>query len=315
MPEIKNRITSLVPAVDAPAPRSTNWLGIFAETTDQARYKRLVHGTSCDVYLIDAAAELQDPSMIGVVFDGGLRGWRRDALVSMVATGVPVVVGPRAREAHKLIWDIKPGVEAAGGIFEIATDESDFKCRLNAVVRAAVLRARKQEVFTQILAGYSKELASAFADASGPISRRGVNPIWQAFQAHLEQSRPEPALTDLPGVKASTQDLRNPGSGRLDGELIRQCFGLRRTELAKLLGVTPEALRQTPDSPNHRKLFEFFEQIAGLRALLAQPGDFLKWLESSNSELENTTPIELIREGRAAVVADLVQDILTNRGG
>lgn len=121
-------------------------------------------------------------------------------------------------------------------------------------------------------------------------------------------------LSELPGVQIANRDLRSQKSGRLHADLIRGCFGLTRSEMAELVKVSAEALRQTPDSPNHREKFEVFEQIAALRTLLNNPGDFPKWLESPNSELENRSPISLIREGRGSVVADLVQDVLVNRG-
>jgi hypothetical protein len=295
-------------------PRLNNWVAVCAEESSESSYKRLLHTQSCDVHVVHDAADLKEPGLLGVVFDDGLRGWRRDALVSMVATGVPIVVGYRApRSTQQFAWEIKPGIEAAGGIFEISTDASDFKCRLNSVVRAALLRSHQQEAIAQALLG----LASGIVlDAAwGPSSPHGILQFWQTLRTHLERNRAAPALSELPGVKASTNDLRNQNSGRLDGELIRACFGLKRTELANLLDVTPEALRQTPDSPNHRERFEVLEQIAALRTLLANPADFAKWLESPNTELEGETPIALIRAGRATVVADLVQDILTNRGG
>jgi hypothetical protein len=315
MTEAKNRITPSMSAAGALITRKNGWVGVCAESPDEAHYKRLLNVHACSVHIVHDAADLHEPGLLGVVFDAGLRGWRRDALFTMVATGVPVVVGPQTpRAVYQLVWDMKPGIEAAGGIFEIATDKSDFKCRLNAVVRAALLRSTHHENFAQALLGYSTELPSALEAAWVPSSRHGMSQFWQALRTYLEHKRAEPALTTLPGVKAAVHDLRNPVSGRLDGELIRICFGLKRTELAKLLDVTPEALRQTPDSPKHREKFEVLEQVAALRTLLANPADFAKWLESPNTELESNTPISLIREGRAAVVADLVQDILTNRG-
>ncbi len=145
-------------------------------------------------------------------------------------------------------------------------------------------------------------------------STEGFTSFWETLRTRLEHKPAESSLATLPGVKAATHDLRHVVSGRLDGELIRDCFGLKRTELANLLGVTAEALRQTPDSPKHQETFALFERIAALRALLADPADFAKWLQSPNAELENLKPGELIHDGRATVVADLVQDILTNRG-
>lgn len=316
MPEIQDRLAQSGPATVPLSRRANSWVGVCAADATETRYRRLLHVKSCSVYMVHKANDLHEPGLLGVIFEDGLRGWRHDALITMVAMGVPIVVGPRTPEAlNRLVWDIKPGVEAAGGIFEIATDDSDFKQRLNAVMRAALVRSFQHENFAQTLLGYATGLPLTIEAAWAPSSRHGMKQFWQTVRTYLDQKRSAPALTELPGVKAATHDLRNPASGRLDGELIRACFRLKRTELAALLGVTPEALRQTPDSPNHREKFEVLEQIAALRTLLAKPADFAKWLESPNTELEARLPISLIREGHATIVADLVQDILTNRGG
>lgn len=314
MTEIQNRGTAPAGMSGEGVPSRQSWFGVFADEADEARYHTSVQGTPYTVHFIHEIAELQEPGLAGVVFDEGLRGWKRDALVSMVATGIPVMVGPRAKSAHRLIWEMKPGVEAAGGIFEIATDDSDFKQRWSAVVRAASLRFQKRETFLKIYHTFHSLTPDATNAATQPASVEDLAFLWEAMRTRLEKAPAEPSLSTLPGVKAATHDLRNAKSGRLDGELIRARFGLKRTELAKLLNVTPEALRVTPDSPKHQETFALFERIAALRALLADPADFAKWLQSPNTELENSKPVELVRSGRAAVVADLVQDVLTNRG-
>ena len=53
-----------------------------------------------------------------------------------------------------------------------------------------------------------------------------------------------------------------------------------------------------------------FERIARLRAVLPA-SDFRSWLNMPNEELEERTPIELVRNGKAEVVADLAEDMLT----
>jgi hypothetical protein len=314
MTEIQNRCTPWTGVSGEGVPGRQNWFGVFADEADAARYQTPIQGTPYTVHFIHELAELQEPGLAGVVFDAGLRGWKRDVLVSMVATGIPVMIGPRAKSVQRLIWEMKPGVEAAGGIFEIATDDSDFKQRLAAVVRAASLRCLKREAFSQAYHAFRASIPFAAEEAWTPASAQGFVLWCETMRARTEKSPAEPSLTTLPGVKAATHDLRHAASGRLDGELIRECFGLKRTELAKLLGVTAEALRQTPDSPKHQETFALFERIAALRALLADPADFAKWLQSPNAELENLKPGDLVRAGRGAVVADLVQDILTNRG-
>ena len=276
------------------------WMGVFAAGDNSSRYLMSHADAVYVVHMVHTLDELKRPGLLGVVFDEKQNESQRDVLVNLIVNGFPVLVGPKAKSVAKLAWELKPGVDAAGGIFEIATSEVDFRFRLESLTRAALLRRHKVEVRLPAWPSIQEGYRVVKYDAQ----------LERAFANNIEPS----ALTDIPGLKAATHDIRNSKSGRLDGELIRLSFGLKRTELATLLGVTPEALRQTPDSPKHQETFAHFERIAALRALLADSADFSKWLQSPNTELENLTPGELILEGRAPVVADLVQDILTNRG-
>jgi len=58
------------------------------------------------------------------------------------------------------------------------------------------------------------------------------------------------------------------------------------------------------------ELLQPFERVARVRAVLSQ-NDFRKWLHLANDQLDGRTPLEAIRHGKVAVVADLVEDMLT----
>jgi hypothetical protein len=67
---------------------------------------------------------------------------------------------------------------------------------------------------------------------------------------------------------------------------------------------------KTPDGLSIQEGLRLFERIYQLRALLSQEG-FLAFLNMPNDELDGKTPLDLIRKGRPAIVADLVEDMLT----
>ena len=148
-----------------------------------------------------------------------------------------------------------------------AIDESDLLPVEQAfVLTADAVAPDRIEVRWVIADGYylyrhRTDVQAVAPATAGKVSLPDGEPHEDEFFGKTETYR-ERLVATLPGVKAAVHDLRNPVSGRLDGELIRLCFGLKRTELAKLLDVTPEALRQTPDSPKHREKFEMLEQIA-----------------------------------------------------
>jgi hypothetical protein len=78
--------------------------------------------------------------------------------------------------------------------------------------------------------------------------------------------------------------------------------------VAELFGLPPEQI-----VPSQLTLYS---RVARLRVLNppASATHFQAWLNASNTELDELAPMELIRTGRICVVAQLVDDILVNRG-
>jgi hypothetical protein len=127
----------------------------------------------------------------------------------------------------------------------------------------------------------------------------------------LTPDRPERAdhLGELKKIIEATSDLRAK-SGKLSASLVATVFGLSVAELAALVGRTRQTASKTPDADSLQPLLQPFERVARVRAVLSQ-GGFRKWLHLANDELDGLTPLEAIRQGKVAVVADLVEDSLT----
>ncbi|MFT3868779.1 MAG: DUF2384 domain-containing protein [Nibricoccus sp.] len=116
-------------------------------------------------------------------------------------------------------------------------------------------------------------------------------------QSTPRKSAPQPTddvLSGLPGIVAATASLHR-ADGCLDAARIQELFGLR-------------ALPADHELP-------WLERIARLLVFNPDPDNFRKWLRLPNSELSENTPIGLIECGRAELIANFVEDILTNRGG
>jgi antitoxin Xre/MbcA/ParS-like protein len=138
-----------------------------------------------------------------------------------------------------------------------------------------------------------------------------------ALRGKAEQIAPPrlSALDQIPGVIEASNDLRDSSSGRLSAETIAGVFGMSKTELAGLFDRSPQALWKTPDAESLQDGLAYFERIGRLRLLLKDSGDFKKWLRTANPRLGNRTPLELIKEKRWQIVADLVDDILVGSPG
>ncbi len=116
-------------------------------------------------------------------------------------------------------------------------------------------------------------------------------------------------LGKLKRVIEATWDLRVK-SGKLSANNVASVLGLSVAELAALVGRTRQALSKTPDADSLQVLLQPFEGVARLRAVLSKD-DFRRWLHLVNDELDGQTPIEMIRRGKVAVIAELVEDTLT----
>lgn len=152
------------------------------------------------------------------------------------------------------------------------------------------------------------EFACGVTQAGFALSE-AVAKIWEdqiTTQRDVTESDP---LKTTKSVIAATKDLRS-GSSRLAADRIAEVFELSLNALASAIDSTRQALFKTPDSEAiQTKLFPF-ERIARLRSVLP-PEDFRAWLNMSNELLDGNSPIQVIKKGKAAIVADLADDMLT----
>lgn len=126
-------------------------------------------------------------------------------------------------------------------------------------------------------------------------------------QSTAAQSSPDP-LADVKEVMAATAIL-HASSGRLSATQTAEVFGLSVAKLGKVIERSRQSLTQTPDAESLQEALRPFERIARLRAVL-HGEKFLAWLNRANQHLDGHTPIGLIKEGRAKIVADLAEDML-----
>jgi hypothetical protein len=115
----------------------------------------------------------------------------------------------------------------------------------------------------------------------------------------------------LPGQNDVTKGLYDSDSHRLNAKKVADLFGLTLRQLSVLLEALPQAVHKTPDSERLQGKLRLFERIAkGLSLVDNNEDSFRRWLNAPNSELGQKTPLEVIRDGRAEVVSNLVEDAL-----
>lgn len=147
------------------------------------------------------------------------------------------------------------------------------------------------------------------ADAAEHAVEEAIAKLWAIRNRLVHGTTPDDPLGTVKEILAATRDLRSP-EGRLTAERVAEVFGLSVSELASALGRNRQSVFKTPDSEALQEPLRAFERTARLRALLSDR-DFQDWLNLGNQQLEKRSPLDLIREGRASVVADLAEDMLT----
>jgi cell division protein ZapA (FtsZ GTPase activity inhibitor) len=166
------------------------------------------------------------------------------------------------------------------------------------------------ELFGYFTRPFDLEVAQGI-QASEDAFNEAVAKIVATRQRAGERTDGPDHLRQLKKVIEATEDLRAK-SGKLSATNVASVFGLSVAELASLVGRTRQTASKTPDADSLQPLLQPFERVARVRAVLSQ-SDFRKWLHLANEELDGRTPFELIRQGKVAAVAELVEDMLTGR--
>ena len=126
-------------------------------------------------------------------------------------------------------------------------------------------------------------------------------------------------LDQLPGIDVLGDDLRDDATGKLDAHKISDLFKIPISRIAGAVGITRQALDETPTSEKAQPLLRLFERIARLRALPQLTGDnpssLRKWFQKSLPLFSGHSADELFREGKLDVVAEKVDQLLTGDFG
>jgi CheY-like chemotaxis protein len=104
------------------------------------------------------------------------------------------------------------------------------------------------------------------------------------------------------------EQLRNE-HGRLDANLVSEMFDITMTDVAANVGISRQALGKTPDSLNIQSALHHFERVASnLFSLTGSEKGLKMWLHSSNKRFDKHTPLEIIKLGKVAMLADWADD-------
>jgi hypothetical protein len=111
-------------------------------------------------------------------------------------------------------------------------------------------------------------------------------------------------------------DLHDPGSGRLNAKMVSAMFGLPLAAVARMLGRELSSVHKTPDAPSLQPDLALYERIAALLLPLAGSAQGLRiWLNAPNPDLENETPLALLKKGEGGIIVELLHDVSIGQPG
>ena len=99
--------------------------------------------------------------------------------------------------------------------------------------------------------------------------------------------------------------------GRLDAREVSTLYGVSLAALARALGRSEQAVHKTPTSAGIQPALHVYERIAAILLRLTGSETGLRtWMQASNPELEDETPMTLLMNGEGEVVAELLEGVL-----
>jgi CheY-like chemotaxis protein len=109
-------------------------------------------------------------------------------------------------------------------------------------------------------------------------------------------------------------ELHDPESGRLDAGRITTLLGVPLAAFAPLSRITVAGLHKSPASAAlQARLIPISRAITILSDLFGSKENVRTWMNSPHPDLGNETPIHLILEGKAQIVADLLEAALAGQ--
>jgi hypothetical protein len=109
-------------------------------------------------------------------------------------------------------------------------------------------------------------------------------------------------------------DLHDPDTGRLDAKRIAAYLHVSLSSLAAITGGSIAAIHKAPAANSlQQTLAPVAQTISVLTEVLRSKEHVLAWLNSPHPDLGNRIPLQLVLEGHAGVVADLVASALAGQ--
>jgi DNA-binding response OmpR family regulator len=155
----------------------------------------------------------------------------------------------------------------------------------------------------------------ALGDVVPPVPEKALLGRLRGILSRRRTSKAHPLPRPVTPVNAHVlADLHDPETGRLDASRIASYLETPLSSFRKFCHISVAGLHKSPASASMQThLAPIARSLAILTQLLTTKEHVLAWMNSPHPDLGSETPIHLILEGKAQVVADLLQSALAGQ--
>lgn len=157
-----------------------------------------------------------------------------------------------------------------------------------------------------------RSLIHAYDFLMKPIDRNKlISHVKELIRKKQQSKRAFPSNTLTEHMLA---DLHDPATGRLDAKLIADYLAIPLSAFATTLDKSVAALHKNPDATSIQEVLSpIARSIAVLSRLLGTKENVRAWVNSPHPDLGNQTPLNLILEGKAVAVVDMLEAVLAGQ--
>lgn len=106
-------------------------------------------------------------------------------------------------------------------------------------------------------------------------------------------------------------ELHDPATGRVNAKKLADYLGIPLASLANAIGKDYKAVFKTPASePLQSALAPIHRTVVALHRYFDRREESLAWLNTANPDLDAKRPKDLVLEGKAEIVADMLEGAL-----
>jgi CheY-like chemotaxis protein len=130
-------------------------------------------------------------------------------------------------------------------------------------------------------------------------------------KGRVAPATPEPAAAIDVGRDLLLPEVHDRRTGRLDAKLLAEYSGIALSDLAQAIGKGYKAVFKSPSSAPLQPLLKPIQSmLVALRRVYPDRKSVRAWLNTPHPSLRGKQPIELVLEGKAEVIADLLNATL-----